>query len=202
MNKAANSRGRIGGLVAGSILLLLVIRGCTYLVEHQHQQQARAAPFLEPLSEQRQQLRLRPTGQLQPPHYLPGAQHPSLELVVLAPSRVSEGALRFERKLLDISKESGRLQWEEDQYSFVAPAKFEGIVSRYTLTYRYYFERAHRAQQPWLIRLTTPADDFQLAKDLTQPPVGDSSFTRSQADSILHAWRTQRAHDSLARTAR
>ena len=204
MNKAANSRGRIGSLVAGSILLLLAIRGCTYLVEHQQQaaQQARAAPFLEPLSEKRQQLRLRPTGQLQPPRYLPDAQHPHLELVVLAPSKVSEGALKFERKMLAISKESGQLQWEEDQYSFAAPAKSGATASRYTLTYRYDFERAHRAQQPWLIRLTTPADDFQLAKDLTQPPVGDSSFTRSQADSILHAWRTQRAHDSLAQTVR
>ena len=204
MNKPANSRGRIGSLVAGSILLLLAVRGCTYLVEHQQQaaQRARAAPFLEPLSKQRQQLRLRPIGQLQPPRYLPDAQHPNLELVVLAPRKVSEGALKFERKMLAISKENGQLQWEEDQYSFVAPTKSDGTASRYTLTYRYYFERAHRTQQPWLIRLTTPVDDFQLAKDPTQPPVGDSSFTRSQADSILYAWRTQSARDSLARMAR
>jgi len=201
MNKPANSRGRIWGLVAGSILLLLAVRGCTYLVEHQQQaaQQARAAPFLEPLSKQRQQLRLRPIGQLQPPRYLPDAQHPNLELVVLVPSKVSEGDLKFERKMLAITKESGQLQWEEDQYSFVVPAKSGATASRYTLTYRYYFERA---QQPWLIRLTTPADDFQLAKDPTQLPVGDSSFTRSQADSILYAWRTQSARDSLARMAR
>ena len=204
MKKAATSRGTIGGLVAGSILLLLAIRGCTYVVEHQQRaaQEARAAPFLQPLNEQRQQLRLRPIGQLQPPRYLPDAQHPNLELVVLAPGKVSKGAVKFEDKILAISKESGRLQWEEDQYSFSAPAKAGGITSRYTLAYRYNFERAHRAQQPWLIRLATPADDFQLAKDITQPPVGDSSFTRSQADSILHAWRIQSAQDSLARAER
>jgi hypothetical protein len=194
----------MGSLVAGSILLLLAIRGCTYLVEHRQQaaQQARAAPFLEPWSEQRRQLRLRPIGQLQSPRYLPDAQRPNLELVVLAPRKVSKEALKFEAKILAISKEGGRLQWEEDQYSFVAPAKAGGIAARYSLSYRYDFERAQRAQQPWLIRLTTPADDFQMARDITQPPVGDSSFTRSQADSILHAWRTQSAHDSLVRTAR
>ena len=114
MKKAATSRGTIGGLVAGSILLLLAIRGCTYVVEHQQQaaQEARAAPFLQPLNEQRRQLRLRPIGQLQPPRYLPDAQHPNLELVVLAPSKVSKGAVKFEDKILAISKESGRLQWE------------------------------------------------------------------------------------------
>jgi len=203
MKKVATSRGRIGGLIAGSILLL-AIRGCTHVVEHQQQaaQEARAAPFREPLNEQRRQLRLRPIRQLQPPRYLPDAQHPNLELVVLAPDKVSKGAVKFEDKILAINKKDGRLQWEEDQYSFSEPARAAGITSRYTLAYRYNFEQVHRAQQPWLIRLTTPADDFQLAKDITQPPVGDSSFTRSQADSILHAWRSQSAQDSLARAER
>ena len=204
MNKVATSRGRIGGLVAGSILLLLAVRGCTYVVEHQQQaaQAARAAPFLQPLNEQRQQLRLRPIGQLQPPRYLPDAQHPNLELVVLAPGKVSKGAVKFESKMLAVNKDNGQLQWEEDQYSFIAPAKAGGITSRYTLSYRYDFERAQRGQQPWLIRLATPADDFQMAKGITQPPVGDSSFTRSQADSILYAWRSHSAQDSLARAER
>lgn len=204
MNKAATSRGKMRSLVAGSILLLLAMRGCTYVVEHQQQaaQEARAAPFLQPLDEQRRQRRLRPVGQLQPPRYLPDAPHPDLELVVLAPRKVSKGAVKFESKILAINKKNRQLQWEEDQYSFIAPAEAGGIASRYTLSYRYDFERAQRGQQPWLIRLATPADDFQLAKNIIQPPVGDSTFTRLQADSILHAWRTQTAHDSLARMAR